>query len=236
MAWTPHTAGMPRLPRPPLKQQHTHAMNRRVDRTPLFECRADYDEFASLLGWAQREDSMEITSWCLMPNHWHLVLRPDDPGQLSRFMHRLETTHAVGFRSRTGTRGHGSVYGGRFKSFPIPPDRLLRAVVYVERNPVKAGLVTRATAWLHGSAAEDATPAGWPVVTRLPHELERLRPNLLTRPLPEEFEREFSQWCAKGGASRRAIDGRTMGEMRARLDVIDRLRRNIRRGLGAPSG
>lgn len=227
---------MPRLPRPLLKQQHSHVMNRRVDRTPLFECRADYDEFASLLGWAQREDSMEITSWCLMPNHWHLVLRPDDPGHLSRFMHRLETTHAVGFRSRTGTRGHGSVYGGRFKSFPIPPDRLLRAVAYVERNPVKAGLVRRATAWLHGSAADVGTRAGWPVVTRLPHELERLRPNLLAHPLSEAFEREFAQWCARGGDSRRTIDGQTMREVRTRLDVIDRMRRNIRRRLGAPSG
>ncbi|MBM4007239.1 MAG: hypothetical protein FJ292_06700 [Planctomycetes bacterium] len=53
-----------------------------------------------------------------MPNHWHLVLRPDHPRQLSSFMHRLKTTHAVGFRPRTGTRGHGSVCGGRFRSFP----------------------------------------------------------------------------------------------------------------------
>jgi REP element-mobilizing transposase RayT len=204
-------------------------MNRRVDRTPLFESRQEYDEFASLLGWAQREDSVEITSWCLMPNHWHLVLRPDDPRQLSSFMHRLETTHAVGFRSRTGTRGHGSVYGGRFKSFPIPADRLLRSVVYVERNPVKAGLVQQATAWRHGSAADGGTPNGWPNVTRLPTELERLRSELLTRPLPEEFEREFARWCTNGGDSRRAIDGPAMHEIRARLDAIDQLRRNAGR-------
>lgn len=211
-------------------------MNRRVDRTPLFESRAEYDAFASLLGWAQREDAMQITSWCLMPNHWHLVLRPDDHAQLSRFMHRLETTHAVGFRSRTGTRGHGSVYGGRFKSFPIPPDRLLRAVVYVERNPVKAGLVQRATAWMHGSAGDAGTPAGWPAVTRLPRELERLRPDLLTRPLPEEFEREFARWCANGGDSRRALDGHAMREVRARLDAIDRLRRGPEKDVAAPKG
>lgn len=221
---------MPRAPRPSLHHHYTHVMNRRVDRTPLFESRQEYDEFASLLGWAQREDSIEITSWCLMPNHWHLVLRPNDPRQLSSFMHRLETTHAVGFRSRTGTRGHGSVYGGRFKSFPIPPDRLLRAVVYVERNPVKAGFVQQATAWRHGSAADGDTPAGWPNVTRLPTELERLRPDLLTRPLPEEFETEFVRWCANGGDSRRAIDGPAMQEVRARLNAIDQLRRHASRG------
>lgn len=226
---------MPRTPRPLLRQQHTHVMNRRVDRTTLFENRQEYDEFAALLGWAQREDSMEITSWCLMPNHWHLVLRPDDPRQLSSFMHRLETTHAVGFRSRTGTRGHGSVYGGRFKSFPIPVDRLLRSVVYVERNPVKSGLVQQATAWRHGSAADGGTPTGWPNVTRLPTELERLRPELLTRPLPEEFEREFARWCTNGGDSRRAIDGQAMQEVRARLDAVDQLRWNARRAAALQS-
>lgn len=204
-------------------------MNRRVDRTPLFANRADYDHFASLLGWAQREDAMEITSWCLMPNHWHLVLRPDDRAHLSRFMHRLQTTHAVGFRSRTDTRGHGSVYGGRFKSFPIPWDRLLRSVVYVERNPVKAGLTKRATAWLHGSASVAGVPADWPTVRRLPEALERLRPALLDKPLPDDFESEFARCCAGSGKLRRGCDAMTMLEVRESLKSIDRSRRSATR-------
>lgn len=225
---------MPRATRPALCHTYTHVLNRRTDRTALFESRAEYDHFASLLGWAQREADMEITAWCLMPNHWHLVLRPDDSAHLSRFMHRLQTTHAVGFRSRTGTRGHGSVYGGRFKSFPISAERLLRSVVYVERNPVKAGLVKRATAWLHGSASSARVPAGWPEVARLPHELERLRPELLKHPLPEEFEAEFARLCA-GGTTRPVEDAMAGREIRERLDALDRSRagEGARRAEGA---
>lgn len=214
---------MPRAPRPALYRTYTHVMNRRTDRTSLFESRAEYDHFAALLGWAQRECTMEITAWCLMPNHWHLVLRPDDSMHLSRFMHRLQTTHAVGFRARTGTRGHGSVYGGRFKSFPIEFERLLRSVVYVERNPVKAGLVQQATAWLHGSASNRQAPRGWPEVKRLPHDLEALRPDLLRHPLPEEFEAEFARMCA-GGPLRSGHDMQAVREIRDRLHSMDRSR------------
>jgi REP element-mobilizing transposase RayT len=201
-------------------------MNRRVDRSPLFLQRADYDHFAALLGWAQREDAMEITAWCLMPNHWHLVLKPHDREHQSRFMQRLQTTHAVGLRSSTNTRGHGSIYGGRFKSFPIPAEKLLRSVVYVERNPVKAGLVQRATAWLHGSAATHGAPVGWPVVTRLPHELERLRPDLLKRPLPEEFEAEFTRWCAEGVRGRHELEDASLRQVRGALLALDKRRRS----------
>jgi len=164
-------------------------MNRRVDRRTLFESAADYDAFSQILGWAQQICEMPITAWCLMPNHWHLIVKPRDTPHLSSFMHRIQTTHAVGLRRQTDTRGHGSVYGNRFKHFLIHPDRLLRSVVYVERNPVKAGLVRAATSWKHGSASTASVDTAWPRVERLPTELERLRPELLLHPLPEEFSR-----------------------------------------------
>jgi len=204
-------------------------MNRRVDRSRIFDERGDYDRFAWLLAWAQREHAMPITSWCLMPNHWHLILRPESAGHLSRFMHRLETAHAAGFRSFTETRGHGSLYGGRFKSFPIAPERLLRSVVYVERNPVKAGLVDRATAWLHSSAARRGMPPEWPAVTRLPAELERLRPDLLKRPLPEEFEAEFRACCTGAPPRRVQLPETAAREVRGALERMDRSRAALQR-------
>ncbi|MFM7797542.1 MAG: transposase [Planctomycetota bacterium] len=207
--------------------QHVHAMNRRVDRSRIFGARSDYDRFASILAWAQQQHAMPITALCLMPNHWHLILRPQDSSHLSNFMHRLETTHAAGFRSFTETRGHGSLYGGRFKSFPIAPHRLLRSVVYVERNPVKAGLVDRATAWLHSSAASSATPPDWPQVTRLPHELERLRAGLLRRPLPEEFEAEFRACCASAVPRHVRLAESAAREVRGALASMDRERRSV---------
>jgi putative transposase len=173
-------------------------MNRRVDRQRLFATAAEYQAFASILAWAQREIDMEITAWTLMPNHWHLIMRPQCVRQLSEFMHRVESVHAMAVRRESVTRGSGCVYGSRFKGFVIPDERLLRGVVYVERNPVKAGLVTEAVAWPHGSAASTGDGIRTPLVTRLPWDMERHRGRLLRQPLPEEFEADFRDACQAG--------------------------------------
>lgn len=189
---------MPRRARLQCEGRHVHALNRRVDRQPLLHAPDDYDCLASILAWAQRAVGMEITAWCLMPNHWHLILRPDSSPQLTEFMHRVQTTHAIQVRRDSATRGQGCVYGSRFKGFLIPPDRLLRSVVYVERNPVKAGLAKRAEEWPASSAGASGDGIRRPSVVRLPAELERHRRALLRQPLPEEFERAFQQACCTG--------------------------------------
>lgn len=197
-------------------------MNRRVDRAILFPGEQAYREFASIAAWAQRETRMEITSWTLMPNHWHFVLRPRCTRHLSDFMHRVQTVHAMAIRQGSGTSGHGCVYGSRFKGFVIPPDRLLRGVVYVERNAVKAGLVGRAEDWPHGSAVSSGDGIRSPLVVRLPAELERHRRGLLAQPLPEEFEASFRTACREGvmrsPASERRSSARVVGSLR-RLDA-----------------
>jgi REP element-mobilizing transposase RayT len=198
-------------------------MNRRVDRRTLFESAADYDAFSQILAWAQQICDMPITAWCLMPNHWHLIVKPRDTPHLSSFMHRIQTTHAVGLRRQTDTRGHGSVYGNRFKHFLIHPDRLLRSVVYVERNPVKAGLVGLATSWKHGSASAASVDAAWPHVERLPAELERLRSGLLRQPLPEEFESDFVRAC-RATATVDVADAIGRAELTGALRLLERAR------------
>jgi putative transposase len=83
-----------------------------------------------------------------MPTHWHLVLRPIRDGDLSNFMQWLTLTHVQRWRTAHGNVGYGPLYQGRFKSFVIEEDRHLETVLrYVERNPVRAGLVDRCEAW-----------------------------------------------------------------------------------------
>jgi putative transposase len=85
---------------------------------------------------------MRVVAYCLMPNHFHLALWPQGDGDLSRWMHWLLTTHV-----RRYLRG-GHVCQGRFKAFPIQDDDHLRVVLrYIERNPLRAGLVERAEQW-----------------------------------------------------------------------------------------
>jgi putative transposase len=93
-----------------------------------------------------------------MPNHFHLVLWPRADGELSRWMHWLLTTHVRRCLRHHGHSGH--VWQGRFKAFPIQEDEHLRTVVrYVERNPLRAGLVERAEAWRWSSLWPDPEDA-----------------------------------------------------------------------------
>jgi putative transposase len=132
-----------------------HVVNRGVKRSQIFDSPTDYYTFLSLLGAAQRRTSMSCLSYCLMPNHFHLVLRPDQDGQLSQFMFWLLTKHARVVHSRRGTRGTGHVYQGRFKSIPVASDpHFLRLCRYVEGNPLRAHLVDRAEQWSWSSLAQ----------------------------------------------------------------------------------
>ena len=89
---------------------------------------------------------MRLLAYCLMPNHFHLVLWPQGDGDLSTWMQWLLTAHVHGYRRRYCGSSH--VWQGRFKAFPIEEsDHLLTVLRYVERNPLRAALVGRAEDW-----------------------------------------------------------------------------------------
>src|SRR5262245_47637883 len=89
-----------------------HVLKRGSRTGPLFECAADYHAFEALLLVALRRFAIALYAYCLMPNHWHLLLRPSNDEALSRFMHWLTTTHAVRWRLARDTAGDGAVYQG----------------------------------------------------------------------------------------------------------------------------
>ena len=87
---------------------------------------------------------MRIVAYCLMPNHWHLVLWPEDNGDLGAFMQKLTITHARNWQEHRRRVGTGHLYQGRYKSFPVESDEhFFQVVRYVERNALRAGLVRR---------------------------------------------------------------------------------------------
>jgi putative transposase len=95
---------------------------------------------------------MRILAYTIMPNHWHLVLYPKKDTDMKDFMHWLTTTHVRQRRAKTKSIGHGHLYQGTYKSFPIEEDQHLTTVIrYVEQNPLRAKLVTRAEHWKWGS-------------------------------------------------------------------------------------
>jgi len=125
-----------------------HVINRRVGRQRIFEDEADYAAFEKAIGQACERLPMRVVGYCLMPNHWHLVLWPSHDGDLSRFMQWLTVTHTHRWHAHRGVVGEGALYQGRFKSFPVEKDEhFLTVMRYVERNPLRGKLVTRAQDW-----------------------------------------------------------------------------------------
>ncbi len=129
-----------------------HVLNRANARAAIFEKPEDYAAFERVLKEALDRVDMRVLSYCLMPNHWHLVLWPRRDGDLSKFMGWLTLTHTQRWHAHRRTAGTGHLYQGRFKSFPVQDDEhFLTACRYVERNALRANLVKRAEDWPWGS-------------------------------------------------------------------------------------
>jgi len=129
-----------------------HVLNRANGRVRLFRTPRDYEAFEEILIMAHERVRMRTIAYCVMPNHWHFVLWPRKDGDLTEFMRWLTLTHAQRWHASHDTVGTGHLYQGRFKSFPIQSDKhYLTVCRYVERNPVRAGLVERAQDWRWGS-------------------------------------------------------------------------------------
>jgi REP-associated tyrosine transposase len=123
-----------------------HALNRGHRREAVLHKPGDYDAFVKAIADACAHRPVDVLGSCLMPNHFHLVIRPHGDGDLGRWMRWLLTAHARRYHLHYGTTGH--VWQGRFKAFPVQDDNHLVTVLrYVERNPLRAELVTRAQDW-----------------------------------------------------------------------------------------
>ena len=129
-----------------------HLINRGNNKSVVFRRPADYWSFLALIDCAQERQPLSLLDYCLMPNHFHLVVSPYGPHDVSRWMHWLTTTHTHRHHLLYGTSG--SLWQGRFRSFPIKSDiHLLTVMRYVERNALRAGLVEKAEDWPWGSLA-----------------------------------------------------------------------------------
>ncbi len=122
-----------------------HVTSRGDRREPIY--RDDQDRLAHLdvLAQAVERFSAAVLAYCLMGNHYHLVLHTR-AANLSRLMRHLNGVYTQRFNRRHGLAGH--VFQGRFKAILVDRDAYLLSLCrYVERNPVAAGLVHAPQAW-----------------------------------------------------------------------------------------
>ncbi len=136
----------------------------------LFHKAEDYQAFERVLTEGLERYPVELLTYCVMPNHWHLVVRPQANDALGRWLGWVGVTHVRRHHEHYHRRGGGHLYQGRFKSFPVSSDEhFLTLCRYVEANPRRAGLVARAEQWpwsglwRREGRLSDVPLAGWPV-------------------------------------------------------------------------
>jgi putative transposase len=152
---------------------------------------------------------MRLLAYCVMPNHFHLVVWPRADGDLTRFMAWLTMTHTQRWHAHRHTAGTGHLYQGRYKSFPVESDEHVWTVCrYVERNALRAGLVDRAKRWrwcglyrrMTSRPALDAGPALAPGPRECPPDWAQ-RVNAALSPAEEEAMRRGQPFGSPGGST-----------------------------------
>lgn len=149
-----------------------HCLNRGNDGRNLFDAEGDFAAFERVLSETLELVPTRLLAYCLMHNHWHLLLWPRADGELAAFMHRLTTMHVRRWHRHRNSDGRGHLYQGTYRSFPVQEDRhFLTVARYIERNPLRAKMVRRAEDWRwcslwrreNGLPQERDVLAEWPV-------------------------------------------------------------------------
>jgi putative transposase len=133
---------MPRPLRPIEDGLIYHVVNRGNNRQDVFRKKGDFEAFLQALADLKERKPFELYGYCLMSNHFHLLLRPTE-STISRIVQSLLVSHTQ--RHHRHHRSGGHVWQGRFKSPVIQDDEhLLTVLRYIEANPLRARLVERA--------------------------------------------------------------------------------------------
>lgn len=117
-----------------------HITQRGNRRMQTFFCESDYARYVDLLAAGCREANVEVLSFCLMPNHVHLVLVPKAADGLTRALALAHQRYTWVVNRQHGWQGH--LWQLRFYSCPLDDAHLLAAVRYVELNPLRARMVS----------------------------------------------------------------------------------------------
>jgi len=125
---------------------YCHIYNRGANRQPIFNCADNYVFLLRRVKQCVVQCQITVIAYCLMPNHYHFVLRQDSEHPVSQFVQSLFNSYTKAFNkvyARSGT-----LFEGPFRAVPIDDETyLLHACRYVHRNPLEAGLVTDVADW-----------------------------------------------------------------------------------------
>lgn len=195
-----------------------HVTQRGTNRQVVFVSQADRRVYLDLLRENCECGGVRVLAYCLMPNHVHLVAVPEDEVALAVVLRRTHGRYAQYFNARKQRSGH--LWQNRFYSCPLERTHLLNALAYVERNPVRAGMVSCPEGYEWSSARAHLGVGRAERVLDMEYwrEMggERFWRELVERAEPEEWRKELR---------RATYAGRVMGskefEEQARKGIVD---------------
>jgi len=192
---------MPRTARVVIPGCAHHVTQRGNNRQDVFFVDDDRRVFLELLGKACGRFGLTVQAYCLMTNHLHLVATPSRPHSLAETMKWVNQLYAQYVNRLQGRSGH--LWQNRFFSCALDEQHFWTAMAYVERNPVRAGLVRRAWRWPWSSAAAHVGQAkDSTTLLRLSARQKGVDPpqwkEALSRPQDEQLVKRLRLWTSRG--------------------------------------
>ena len=141
---------MPRTARIYLEEGIFHILTRGNNRQWIFKDKEDFQTYKEILKALKEEQPFKLYHYCLMSNHIHLIIEANKRTDLSKLVKRLNLFYYNHYKKKYGYNGH--FWQGRFKSLLIEKeDYLLACGLYVERNPLRARIVSSIKEYVHSS-------------------------------------------------------------------------------------
>ena len=143
---------MPRVGRIYIEEGVFHVMARGNNKQPVFNNERDFIIYKETLSRLKNEQPFKLYHYCFMTNHVHMIIETNEDTELSKLMKRINLSYYHYYKKRYGYSGH--FWQDRFKSLLIEKDSYLLACgLYIERNPVRAKMVTRPEQYPYSSYA-----------------------------------------------------------------------------------
>jgi len=148
-----------------LAGHYYHVYNRGCNRENIFANAGNYVFLLRRAKLILADHPLTIIAYCLMPNHYHFLLRPEEDGALSPFIQRLFNSYTQAFNRQQ--RRSGTLFEGRAKSILVDTDEyVLHLCRYIHLNPVKARLVVYPGDWPYSNYLEWVEQRGGMLVNR----------------------------------------------------------------------
>ena len=174
-----------------------HICNRGSRQEEIFSDPYDFNHCENILHHAISQHSVSLLCYCLMPNHWHLLVLIKETPDLSKMMKMFTSNQARYWRWRHDTIGNGAVYQNRYRAHEVARGRgFLKVAHYIERNAFTAGLCPSPSHWPWGSAHPQSQLLS--ILSPWPQEKPENWKSLLLRPSSPHLATEIATALRSG--------------------------------------